>query len=216
MPTQGTTTNATVALGWVTSSGVSDGGSVFHAGNVASDSPVSNPVTIIATVDDLRDIGSTVVAKDGTLGSTTDSAGITEPLSAGTLGYTSTATQWVMRGGRVTTTLSNVAFAGFNTPGADYNGVVRDNIHELTTTRRLGTGATFDFLAPPSTEITPNFTKGAGAGDVQYYVAPTGAGDVPTEDQASTPTRAVPGELTYRDGSAEPFTDEYKAKDSGE
>ena len=215
MPTQGTTTNATVANGWVTSSGVSDGGSVFHAGNVASDSPVTSPVTIVATVDDLRDIGSVVVAKDGTLGSTTDSAGIEAPLAGGTLSYTAPATQWVMRGGRVTTTLSNVAFAGFNTPGADYNGVVRDGIHELTTTRRLGTAPQFDFLAHPSTEITPNFTKGANAGDVQNYVQ-ADDGTTAATDDAATPTRAVPGELTYRDGSAEPFTDEYKAKDSGE
>ena len=172
------------------------------------DSPISNVTTIVGTVDDLRDIGTKVVANDGTGASTTDRVGVAKALSGGTLAYNSTATQWIMRGGGQTTHLSNVAFAGFATPGADFNGVVRDNIHPAQQTVRLGTeGGTFDILARPSTEITPNFTKGAGAGSAQLNSNTVGGSGTSNVDNAAAPTRADPGEQPYRTGADAPVTD---------
>jgi len=198
---------------------VKDGGSIYHAGNAdTTTGPISNAVTIVGTVDDLRDVGSKVVANDGTGAATTDRVGVAKALSGGTLAYDATATQWIMRGGGVTSTLSNVATTALDTTAANWKGVVRDGVHDLITTRQLGTGGgTFDMYAKPSTDITPNFTKGAGAGTVVNYVAPSGTGGHTGADNAATPTRSVPGELTYHFGGlAAPTTDEYKAKDAFE
>ena len=194
-----------------------DGASLAQAGNAdTTTGPITNSVTIRSMADDFgTSVGSKVVANDGTGAATTDRVGIAKALSGGTLAYESTSSQWVMRGGGVTTTLSNAAYTGFATPGADYNGAIKDNVHELVTTRRLGTGGgTFDAYAVPSTQITPNFTKGAGAGNAQNYAAPSGDGLSTAVDNAATTSRAVPGELTYHYGGlAAPTTDEYKAKD---
>ena len=193
-----------------------DGASLAQAGNAdTTTGPITNSVTIRSMADDFgTSVGSKVIANDGTGAATTDRAGVAKALSGGTLAYDSTATQWVMRGGGVTTTLSNVAYTDFATPGADYNGAIKDSVHELVTTRRLGTeGGTFDTYAVPSGFIAGNFTKGANAGDVQNYVAPTGAGTTTAVDNAATTSRAIPGELTYHYGGlAAPTTDEYKAK----
>jgi len=193
-----------------------DGASLAQAGNAdTTTGPITNSVTIRSMADDFgTSVGSKVIANDGTGAATTDRAGVAKALSGGTLAYDSTATQWVMRGGGVTTTLSNVAYTDFATPGADYNGAIKDNVHELVTTRRLGAGGgTFDMYAVPSTQITPNFTKGANAGDVQNYAAPSGDGLSTAVDNAATTSRAIPGELTYHYGGlAAPTTDEYKAK----
>lgn len=203
---------------------VKDGGSIFQAGNAdTTTGPISNAVTIVGTVDDLRDVGAKVVANDGTGAATTDRVGVAKALSGGTLAYNATASQWVMRGGGVTSTLSNVATTALDTTAANWKGVVRDGVHELLTTRRLGTGnGTFDIYAAPSTDITPNYSKGAGAGNAATYIAPSGAGSggagayAATDDAAAT-SRSVPGELTYHFGGlAEPTTDEYKAKDAFE
>ena len=195
-----------------------DGASLAQAGNAnTTTGPITNSVTLISMADDFgTSIGSKVIANDGTGAATTDRVGVAKVIagSSGTLAYDSTATQWIMRGGGVTTTLSNIAYTDFATPGADYNGVVKDSVHELVTTRRLGTeGGTFDMYAVPSTQITPNFTKGSNAGDVQNYVAPSGTGGHTAVDNAATTSRAIPGELTYHYGGlAAPTTDEYKAK----
>ena len=79
---------------------VKDGGSIYHAGNAdTTTGPISNAVTIVGTVDDLRDVGAKVVSNDGTGAATTDRVGVDKALSGGTLAYNATATQWIMRGG---------------------------------------------------------------------------------------------------------------------
>lgn len=196
-----------------------DGGTVIKAGNIASDSPITRALGLNEIADDKgEDFGSKVVAKTGTGGSTTDSAGIAKAVSGGTLAFNASATQWIMRGGNVSTTIGGVSNDVLVSAGSDFNGAVRDNVHELLSTRAIGSGnGTFDLYAVPSTEITPNYTKGAGAGDQISYVAPSGGGIHAASDDAATPTRSVPGELTYNFGAlAKPTTDEYKAKNSFE
>ena len=202
-----------------------DGGSLAKAGNAnTTTGPITKAITLIEMADDFgTSIGSKVVANDGAGSAITDRAGVSVAIAggSGTIAYNSTATQWVMRGGGVTTTLSNVAYTDFATPGADYNGAIRDNVHELLTTRQLGAGGgTFDLYATPSGHISSNFIKGANAGDSSAYIAPSGAGSAgagayAATDNAAAPTRSVPGELTYHYGAAGgPTTDEYKAKDT--
>ena len=79
-----------------------------------------------------------------------------------------------------------------------------------------GTGATFNVLATPSSGVTPGFTKGTGAGNEQDFVQ-AGDGSTAATDDAASPTRAVPGELTYHFGGlGKATTDEYKARDAFE
>ena len=199
---------------------VNNGATVANAGNAnTTTGPTTNTVTLISMADDFgTSIGSKIVENLGTGAATTDRAGVDQVIQTRTIGYNAGATEWIMRGGGVTTTIAGSGYTGFATPGVDYNGAVRDHVHELTTTRRLGTGGgTFDMYAVPSTQITPNFTKGAGAGNVQTLVAPSGLGSHAATDNAATTSRAIPGELTYHYGGlAAPTTDEYKAKDAFE
>lgn len=195
---------------------VRDNGTIFNAGNVVSTGPITNAVTLRDAADDFGEsTGSKVVANDGTGAATTDRAGVAKGVSGGTLAYDASATEWIMRGGNVATTIGGVSNTVLVSAGSDVAGAftaTRDNVNEINSTRRLGTGGTFDLLAVPSTQITPGFTKGAGAGNAQNFVAPSGAGDVATTDEAAAPTRGVPGELTYRFGAPNPTQDEYKAK----
>ena len=204
---------------------VRDNGTIFNAGNVASTGPITNAVTLREAArqgfEDISAVGSKVVANDGTGASTTDRAGVAKGVSGGTLAYNAGATEWIMRGGNVATTIGGVANTVLVSAGSDIAGAftaTRDNVNEINSTRTLGSGvtATFDLLAVPSTEINPGFTKGGGAGNSQNFVAPSGAGDVATTDEAAAPTRGVPGELTYRFGAPNPTTDEYKAKNAFE
>jgi hypothetical protein len=203
--------------GWVTGSGVNNGASVAQAGNAdTTTGPITNSVTLISMADDFGEsVGSKVVINTGYADDATkDNVGIDHAIasSGGTFAHSASATQWVIRGGGATTTLAGAAYAGFATPGADYNGATKDGIHQLVTTRRLGTQS-FNMYAVPSTQITPNFTKSGADGDAQNYVKADDGSTAATDD-AATPSRSVPGELTYHYGGlAAPTTDEYKAKD---
>lgn len=195
-----------------------NGGTAIGIGGKGSDSVMTKAIDVYQIADDFGlDFGSKVVANDGTGAATTDRVGVTKAVSAGTLAFTADATQWIVRGGNVTTTiggLSNTVLAG---AGCDYDGklATNDDIYQITTTRALGSGnGTFDFYARPSTDITPNYTKGAGAGDLVEFVQVDGT--TAATDDAATPTRSVPGELTYRFGGPLPKQDDYKAKNTYE
>lgn len=198
---------------------VRDNGTIFNAGNVAAGGPITSVVTLRDAADDVGEsYGSKVVANDGTGAATTDRVGVSGAFS-NTPAYNASATEWIMRGGNVATTIGGVANTVLVSAGSDIAGAftaTRDGINQINSTRRLGTGSTFDMFAVPSTQITPGFTKGAGAGNAQNFVAPSGAGDVASVDNAAAPTRGVPGELTYRFGAPNPTTDEYKAKNAFE
>lgn len=193
-----------------------NGGTAIGVNGKGADSQITKAIGVYELANDVgADFGSKVVANDGTLGSTTDSVGVTKAVSAGTLAFTPNATQWIMRGGNVTTTIGGVENTLLVGGGSDYDGSINDNIHQLVTTRTIGSGnGTFDFYARPSTDITPNYTKGAGAGTLVEFVQVDGT--TAATDDAATPTRAVPGELTYRFGGPLPQNSDYKARDSYE
>jgi hypothetical protein len=194
-----------------------NGGTAIYAGGRSSDSKITRSLDPINLADDFHlDIGSRVVAKNGTGANTTDRVGISGIRPTAALGYTPSATEWIMQG--VTTTLAGITNLSLFNTSADYDGSNYDNIHQLLSTRRFGSGinTTYNFLARPNGTINPNFTKGTGAGVLQNYAAPSGNGTGNATDDAATPTRAVPGELTYRFGGSTPFRATYKAKDSFE
>lgn len=206
---------------------VRNGGTIVKAGNVSADSPVTRNLALVELADDQGDsFGSRVVAKDGNLGSTTDSVGISGAVAGGVvdgttvLGYNAGATEWVVRGGNVTTTLGGASNDILVSAGRDWDGqgATRPFIYSTSGDYLNGSMAdrAFDVYAKPSTEIVPGRTKGTGAGDKLRFVQ-VDDGTSWADDDAATPSRAVPGELTYHFGGiAEPFTDEYKASDSAE
>lgn len=195
---------------------VNNGGTIVNAGNVSADSPV----TKVLDLNDLNtgsEYGSKVVVNTATGANFTDPQGVIKAVSAGTFAYTpAKGTNFLLRAagdtnaGKVNGSASNV----LTIPG----GVTNKSIHKLVTTRQMGTYATasFNVLAVPSSGVVPGRTKGTGAGSVVEYVQ-ADDGSTAASDDAASPTRSVPGELTYHFGSlARPTTDDYKAKNSYE
>ena len=197
-------------------------GTIVKGGTPAGDSPIQNVKSEADLADDRGEsFGSKVVANDGTGGSTTDRAGVTKAVSGGTLAYQASATEWVVRGGNVSTTLGGVANTQLIGGARDYSGQINDDATEVARTkisdRLVGSKAdeAFDIYARPSTNIVPGRTKGSNAGLPTVFVNPADGTDAVASEIA--PSNAVPGELTYHFGAlAVATTDEYKAKDVAE
>lgn len=190
-----------------------DGGTVVKGGGVASDSPMTNSLGLNTLADDFgTSFGSKVVAQ----ADTGDKAGVAKAVSGGTLAYQAGATDWVVRGGNVTSTLAGVANDVLVSPARD-TGDLNDFATEAARTkisdRLIGSKAdeAFDIYARPSAAIVPGRTKGSNAGDASTMVNPADGTDAVASEIA--PSQAVPGELTYFFGElAKATTDEYKAK----
>ena len=203
-------------------SGVVDGGTIVKAGNKASDSPITNDLSVNTLADNVGDraVGSKIIANVGTGASTTDRAGLQSSQSGlspqgAEIAFNASATQWVIRG--VSDTLGGAANTAIRHFGGTIGDGRYDNIHGTIADRLIGSKAdeAYDTLARPSTEIVPGRTKGSNAGNATTMVNPAdGSAAVANE---IFPTRAVPGELTYHFGGlGKPTTDEYKAKDAYE
>jgi len=197
-------------------------GTIVKGGTPAGDSPIQNVKSEADLADDRGEsFGSKVVANDGTGGSTTDRAGVTKAVSGGTLAYQASATEWVVRGGNVSTTLGGVANTQLIGGARDYSGQINDDATQVARTkisdRLVGSKANeaFDIYARPSTNIVPGRTKGSNAGLPSVFVNPADGTNAVASEIA--PSNAVPGELTYHFGAlAVATTDEYKAKDVAE
>jgi hypothetical protein len=195
---------------------VNNGGTVVNAGNV----PAGSPVTKVIGVNQLNtgsEYGSKVVVNTATGANFTDPHGVIKAKSAGTFAYTPPKGEnFLLRAAGDTNAgkVNGSASTLLTVPG----GVTNVSIHKLVTTRQLGTYATasFDILATPSSGVVPGRTKGTGAGTLVQYVQ-VSDGTTAASDDAASPTRSVPGELTYHFGAlARPTTDEYKARNSYE
>ena len=201
-------------------------GTIVKAGNVSSDGPITKVLGLNDLADDKGEaIGSK--ADYGTIsqGNTGDKAGVQKAVSAGTLAFNASATQWVMQGGNVSTTIGGVANTSLVGGARDYSGQVNDDATAAAaltiSDRRVGTYSSqgFNVLAAPSTNINPNRSgsgtdgRGTGAGSASTYIDPVDGGSTTVADIKDT--RSVPGELTYHFGAlAAPTTDEYKASDT--
>jgi hypothetical protein len=194
-----------------------DGGTVVKGGNVASDSPMTNSLGVDTLANDFgTSFGSKVVAQ----ADTGDKAGVAKAVSGGTLAYQAGATEWVVKGGNVSSTLGGVSNSILASPARD-TGDLNDFDTKAARTkisdRLIGSKAdeAFNMFARPSADIVPGRTKGSNAGTVSTMVNPAdGTAAVATE---IAPSQAVPGELTYFFGElAVATTDEYKAKNVAE
>lgn len=202
-----------------------DGGTVVKGGNVAATSPMTNSLSVSDLADDVgQSFGSKVIAQTAHAGqnglSFSDHVGVSGAtpgaITAGTtvLGYQADATEWVVKGGNVATTLGGVA----NTTligGAAGPDPVRDNVAELETTRDHG-DRDVDVLAVPASGFNSWITITGGGSSVQFIDPEAGDGTSPSDDKAANTTRAVPGQLVYMQGGKTPKQDTYKAKDAPE
>lgn len=194
-----------------------DGGTVVKGGNVASDSPMTNSLGVDTLANDFgTSFGSKVVAQ----ADTGDKAGVAKAVSGGTLAYQAGATEWVVKGGNVSSTLGGVSNSILASPARD-TGDLNDFGTKAARTkisdRLIGSKAdeAFNMFARPSTDIVPGRTKGSNAGTVSTMVNP--ADGTPAVASEIAPSQAVPGELTYFFGElAVATTDEYKAKNVAE
>ena len=200
---------------------VRDGGSIIKGGTPASDSPMTKSFSLAELADNQGEgNGSKVIAKVGTGSQYTDRVGISGAVAGaivgGTteLGYKADATEWVVQGGNVTTTLGGNAYTGL-IGGAAGPDPTRGSVTQSSGTHLLGT-VDVDVLAAPSSGINSFVTKSGNTGVASNFVRPSGAGDEPSADSAANGTRAIPGELTYMFGGKLAQTDNYKARDSAE
>jgi hypothetical protein len=206
---------------------VNDGGTAVAAGEG------SDVITVVKNLNDMAtgsEYGSKVKADTDGGAATADPHGITTAKTGGGgLAYfpdhRAGDRNFIVRGaGDEAGKINNVASALLRQTGAEFDGVGRDTIHHTIADRKLGSHdpgaaatAAFDILAVPSTQVVPGRTKGTGFGAALAFNATTGDGTVAATDDAATPTRAVPGELTYHFGGlAKPTNDLYKARDGSD
>ena len=192
---------------------VVDGGAVLKGGSNAA-GVMTKSLSLAEIADDQgQSFGSKVVSNDGTGNEFTDRVGVGKAQAGGTIAYNADGTEWVVKGGNVTTTLGGVANSTL-IGGAAGPDPVRDNVAELETTRDYGV-LDLDVLAAPASGLN-SFRTITGGGVEISYIRPSGAGDEASNDLAANTTRAIPGQLIYRTGAAVPKEDAYKSKESQE
>ena len=161
-----------------------------------------------------KSFGSAPKERSKTL-STEDKAGVTKAFSAGEFAHEQSSTEWLHLGNNVTS-LAGATNRAIASAGANWDGKEKDSIHQTVSTRQVGSGdlASFDFYAKPDGTMSPNYTRPANAGYKTTFVQADGT--TAATDDAATPTRSVPGELTFRQGGALPVNADYKARDTFE
>lgn len=187
-----------------------DGGTVVKGGAVASDSPMTNNLGLSTLADDFgTSFGSKVVAQ----ADTGDKAGVAKAVSGGTLAYNAGATEWVIRGGNVSTTLggvSNDVLAGAARDTGDLNDFLTKANRLIVSSELVGASG-YNVFAAPSSDIVPGRTRLSTAGDSFNFANPADGTDAVATEIA--PSQAVPGELTYFFGElGVATTDEYASK----
>jgi hypothetical protein len=195
-----------------------NGGTLINAGTPASDSPI----TKVLGVNDINPAvdtgyGSKLVVNTATGNGTSDPHGVGKALSSGTFAYTPPAgTEFLLRQGGSTNAgkINGTASTVLTSPSS----VTPVTIHKLTSTRRIGlySNTVFNKLARPSTSVVPGRTRGTGAGNLSSFVQAADGTTTTGVDGGGSPTRSVPGELTYMFGGKLPKNDNYKAMDSHE
>lgn len=197
-----------------------NGGTVVNGGTVEVGTPITKNVNLNELTQS-NDYGSKVLQNNAVSDGFSDPAGVTKAKTSGTFAYfpnarTGERNFLLKTAGEASSKINNVATNLLNIPGSEYAGISRSDIHKTVKTTRVGEYATakFDVLAPASSGVVPGRTRGSNAGVSSTFVQKNGSTEA--VDDAASPTRAVPGELTYRFGGANPVSTTYKAKDSYE
>lgn len=194
---------------------IRNGGTVLKGGSNAA-GVMTKSLSLAEIADDQgQSFGSKVIVQAGSGDIYTDRVGVSQARigQAGAIAYQADATEWVMKGGRVTTTLGGIADTSL-VGGAAGPDPVRDGINQLETTRDLG-DVDIDIFAAPASGIS-SYRTITGGGVEKNYIRPSGAGDEASNDLAANTSRSVPGQLVYRTGAYLPKEDTYKSKESPE
>lgn len=193
-----------------------NGGTLINAGTPASDSPITKVLGANELNAEVESYGSKLYVNTATGNGTSDPHGVMKAVSSGTFAYTPAAgTNFLLRQGGSTNAgkINGTASTVLTSP----SNVTPVTIHKLTSTRRVGlySATVFNKLARPSTSVVPGRTRGTGHGNLSSFVQTDGVTTTGV-DEAASPTRAVPGELTYMFGGKLPKNDNYKAIDAHE
>lgn len=191
-----------------------NGGTLVAAGNASASGPIANVLDLVEVNGTKRSYG-TVVTQDTNGGaSNADPHGVTKAKSSGTFAYTpAPGTNYLLRAaGDNASKVNNTTSTFLTIPG----GVKGKSINKTVSTYRIGAYAntSFNVLAVPNGNVVPGRTRGTGAGVQSNFVQKDGTTNA--IDDAATPTRSVPGELTYMFGAKMPYSTSYKAKNSYE
>jgi len=191
-----------------------NGGTIVNAGNVPAGSPTTKVVGLNEVNGTRNDYGTRVVTDTNGGASNADPTGVRKAKSSGTFAYTpAKGTNFLIRAaGDNASNVNNSASTVLSVPG----NKTPKSINKAVSTVRYGSYATaaFNILAVPNGDVVPGRTKGTGAGAASNFVQMDGS--TAASDDAATPTRSVPGELTYMFGGKEPLNADYKAKNSYE
>lgn len=191
-----------------------NGGTIIQAG--ATDSGVLSDLSIRKNAGTFQEYGTKVVADTPTAPfGFNDPHAVIRARSTNPFAYTPPpgSGYLLIAAGDNASTIGGSGSTVLSIPG----GAVGQIINKSLKTTQFGTYATraFNVLAAPSSGNFPGLTRGTDAGSGVTYQSTSGV--FPAVDDAASPTRAVPGELTYRFGAALPTRNvAYKAKDSAE
>ncbi len=185
-----------------------DGGIVRRGGTIVSSRWTSKAIAENVAVTGPIVYNSSALAGNRKL--------VDKAVSAGSFA-TMTAGEYVMR--RVTTELAGVANTTLKFGASDYGH--RRSIHRIESWRTSflssftweAGGATIDVPGsnlPTYTLVTSNETTEYGQNSTATSPASQG-----TQDIASRPTIAIPGQLVYKTGKLDPIKDVYKARTMG-
>jgi hypothetical protein len=181
------------------------------------------PVAELAN-DQGAPFGSKVIAKVGDGSIYTDRVGISgakpSAIIGGVtqLGYQSSRSEWIMRGGNEISSLAGSPFTDMHGAAADINGTdpLRDSTNESESNRAYGR-VDINPLAPPSSGNNSWISKGSGEmspGQLMSFVRPSGAGNEESLDTAANTTRSAPGKINYNTGASTPTSQDYRPQDA--
>jgi hypothetical protein len=189
-----------------------NGGTVVNAGNVSAGNPVTRVIQVNQINASKSQYGTKPVVNTGVGNGTSDPHGVVKVKSAGTFAFTPAKGEGflIRNAGDNASKINGTASTLLSIPG----GVSNVSIHKLTSTRAIGAydDASYNVLARPDGSVVPGRTKGLGAGSSVAYVQVDDGTTTTNVDNAASPTRSVPGELTYMFGGKSPKNDTYKAK----
>ena len=191
-----------------------NGGTILNAGNVYHDDPTSNPLTIA----DIAGPGNHPTGGQVHEISGHSGAGVTKAVRDGNFAHypepsEDRSGEFILRG--YTTEINGRENDILASPGADINGTRKSGSQPINSVRKIGVKPTYNiFAGSDGVNTNPNFVAGSGAGEEHTFVSPTGSGVDPALDRAGSPTKAVPGELTYFFGGALPQKTAYQPRDS--
>ena len=113
--------------------------------------------------------------------------------------------------------INNTASTALTSSSAEHAGVERGKPNQVVGTTALGY-PTWTYPVLPSTSRVPGLSDGNGQLGSGYLFTSTTDGAVAGADKNvyGNRTLAVPGEVTYRTGSATPTTTNLKARDSAD